>query len=144
MRDLHSRRPYGRLVYSEVRLTAPPIQQITKNKKLKNFKPKTINNVITIQFLVLSYLFSVFNFQLFEPTEGFEPPTHALQKHCSTTELCRRYYIKGMHNFIRQVNLHQAIKIWVMGIGKNNLTCEQEAIVLPKKGKRILLDKFSL
>ena len=25
-----------------------------------------------------------------EPTEGFEPTTFALQKRCSTTELCRR------------------------------------------------------
>src|SRR5713101_9251700 len=25
-----------------------------------------------------------------EPTKGFEPPTHALRKHCSTPELRRR------------------------------------------------------
>ena len=29
-------------------------------------------------------------FKKMEPTEGFEPPTHALQKRCSTTELCRQ------------------------------------------------------
>src|SRR5438270_701980 len=30
-----------------------------------------------------------FNLKLLEPTKGFEPPTHALRKHCSTPELRR-------------------------------------------------------
>src|SRR5690242_8578918 len=31
-----------------------------------------------------------FPVQKWEPTKGFEPPTHALRKHCSTPELRRR------------------------------------------------------
>ena len=71
VRDLHSRSPSGRMVYSHVRLTTPPTQQSTIFVSLEYSAKEQIKKVLS------------------EPTGGFEPSTFTLQKCCSTTELCR-------------------------------------------------------